>query len=74
MIERSEAKLEPSLLALQGLQGLQGSGTNYQSVAHGLIISKNHSCRSANNDRLKTRAAILDILTLLSPCLDDNLT
>ena len=69
MIERSEAKLEPSLLALQGLQG---PGTNYQSVAHGLIISKNHSCRSANNDRLKTRAAILDILILLSPSLDDN--
>lgn len=65
MIERSEAKLEPSLLALQGL-------ANYQSVAHGLIISKNHSCRGANNDRLKTTAAILDILTLLSPSLDDN--
>ena len=69
MIERSEAKLEPSLLALQGLQG---SSTKYQSVAHGLIISKNHSCRGANNDRLKTTAAILDILTLLSPSLDDN--
>ena len=69
MIERIEAKLEPSLLALQGLQG---SGTNYQSVAHGLIILENHSCRGANNDRLKTRAAILDILKLLSPSLDDN--